>query len=99
MTGSNDTLSTQGSLSNEGSITIGNTESVAAALGLTQTGTITIDNGGKLTVQGGNTFDQTSGTTTINTGGQLTAGLVNLEGGTLTGGGTINGSVAVAGER
>jgi hypothetical protein len=62
---------------------------------LSNAGAVSIDSGSSLTV--GGSYTQTSGTTTI-IGGTLTAGpLVDIQGGTLAGTGTINGSVQNAG--
>jgi hypothetical protein len=98
VTESGNALSTGGNLFNSGDITAGSGGSVMAALGFTQSGgLVTIDSDGTLTVQSGNTYDQTGGKTTVDTGGSLTAGLFHLQGGTLTGGGTIKGNLTVDG--
>ena len=98
VTGSGNTLTTDAMLDNSGDITVGGGGSVNAATGMTQSGgLLTINSGGGLTVQGGNTLTQTGGTTTVNIGGTLTAGLVDLQGGKLTGGGNIAANLTVDG--
>ena len=74
-------------------MTVGIGDSILAATGATNTGSLTINNGGAFTVQGGNTYTQTAGTTTVNAGGTLTAGMVLIQGGTLSGFGTVAGSL------
>jgi len=65
---------------------------------LDQSGTLTIDSVGTVTVGGGSgTMTQTGGTTTVATGGDLNVGIVQLEAGLLTGGGTISGNVTNSG--
>jgi fibronectin-binding autotransporter adhesin len=95
--GTGNELFTNGNLLNSGGITIGNGGIVTAALGVSQSGTVTINANGQLTVGSGGEYDQTGGTTAVNTSGTLSAPTILLQGGTLTGGGTIEGNLTVAG--
>ena len=78
-------------VTNSGTITIDSLRSLAVQGGdLANAGTVTIATFGTVVVSGN--YTQTDGQTVLNDG-ILTAGLVDLEGGTLSGTGVINGSV------
>jgi hypothetical protein len=99
LTGTNGTVSIGGDFSNADSfamITVDGTGNTLSTAGnLFNIGTIEISSGGSVTVA--DTFTQTAGTTSVNAGGTLTAGAIDLQGGTLTGGGAINGNLTVDG--
>ena len=52
-----------------------------------------MENGGALTVHNGHDYTQTGGVTTVNTGGTLTAANVVIQGGRLSGFGTVAGNL------
>lgn len=91
--GGNALKAENGTLSNAGSLTVGAGGS-AVAQTIDQSGMLDIQADGH--VQAG-TFTQTDGHTTVETGGTLTATEVDLQGGTLSGGGSIYGNVVVDG--
>ncbi len=91
----------QGALTNNGSITIGNGGAGSLSIGgtLTNNGSIVI-NGGSLGVAAGATLTNSASSTYVQTAGETeVAGTINsvpavqIQGGLLTGGGTINGNV------
>ncbi|HKD08533.1 MAG TPA: hypothetical protein VKB79_21710 [Bryobacteraceae bacterium] len=97
-TGTNGIVSSGGDFTNaaSGMMTVDGTGNAFSTMGnLMNAGTIEISGGGSVTVAG--SYTQTAGTTAANTGGTLTAGTIDLQGGTLTGGGTINGDLTVDG--
>jgi hypothetical protein len=101
------TITTAGTGSNQFNITgnIFNTSAGAVNLsgpGDQMTATGQFMNAGMVMIGNGDLlsavdYTQTAGITTIDAGGELTTGLFDLQGGTLTGGGTLNGDLTVDG--
>jgi hypothetical protein len=78
---------------NEGSVDV-ETGRLNFGRGVTNTGSVTVGTGGTLGVSG-SAYLQIGGTTTLN-GGTLLAGTVDIEGGVLSGPGTIGSTTALA---
>jgi hypothetical protein len=100
--GTGSSVNTLGAATNEGSMSFNAAGSVVSSSGFTNTGGVHVANGSDVTFEGVDTTDpapytQTAGTTTIDSGGQLTASEIDIDGGELTGGGTIAGNVVVDG--
>ncbi len=100
----NSTSLTASDFFNNGSITL-NAASTAAFKGLvSNSGVVVVTAGAQFDVLkspflafGTNTYTQTGGSTKVLTGGVLNAATVDLDGGTLGGGGTINANVVLNG--
>jgi hypothetical protein len=91
----NDALSPFASNDAAGSFTIQNGRNFSSAGDFSNAGATTIDAGSTFTVNGG--YTQTGGITTLNDATLSASGLVDLQGGTLSGTGTINASVQNSG--
>ncbi|HEV8060442.1 MAG TPA: CARDB domain-containing protein, partial [Gemmataceae bacterium] len=82
-----------------GSFTIQNAANFGSSGAFTNAGTLTINNGSTFSPGGAGVYTQTSGTTILDAGTLGTSGnQINIQGGTLSGPGTINGNLINAGE-
>jgi hypothetical protein len=100
--GTGSSVNSLGGATNEGTMNFNAAQSVVSSSGFTDTGSVHVANGADVTFEGADTTDpgaytQTAGMTTIDSGGQLTASEIDIDGGKLTGGGTIVGNVVVDG--
>ncbi len=82
-----------------GSFTIQNGADFTSAPAFTNSGTLSINGGGTFVPGGAGVYTQTGGTTILNAGTLGTSGnQINIQGGTLSGPGTVNANLTNAGE-
>lgn len=86
-----------GAIDNSGTFQVGAGANAVEATDFLNTGTVTINNGALVSLAVGHSYVQTAGVTKVETGGFLAATNVDVEGGSMGGGGTITGNVTVTG--
>ena len=90
------TLIVEASINNSGSFQVGAGSNMVETPDFFNSGSVDIQSGAEIVAFLGN-YIQTAGITKVETGGTLSASNIDLEGGTLGGGGTIAGNVDVTG--